>query len=460
MNFLISGIIAIFFVVVCRNFIKKHSTLCYIIASILSILLVIGTYTGLIYSLPTWFTNSIYPIFIKSSFSTALFVIVMYTGAFKNGSSLIKFLMPIRAELSIIASILTLSHNISFGKDHFVKLFTNPQTMEPNMIIAAIISIILIIIMIPLMITSFPSVRKKMEPKKWKKLQKTAYLFYALVYAHVMFIMVPIAKLGIIDYKINVLVYSLVFFTYGAMRIHKECVKKGLSKSKSLAPIIVASISFALINGYAFYSPSAMVIDTNATIEETTDEEVASENISKEDVSSKEDNDNKVEEEDKAEDTSDSLVVESETNVSSSSSNKNNSSSQVTESNKNNNSNNNSNSNNSNNSNTTTDKENNKNESDKVESNNSIYKDGVYTGSAAGYNGPITVKVTIKNDIIVNVQVTDTTDSEPFISNAISGIINKILSNQSSNVDTVSGATYSSKGIINAVNSALAQAKR
>ncbi len=48
----------------------------------------------------------------------------MYTGALKNGSKLMKILMPIRAELSIIASILTLAHNISFGRYHFITLFT------------------------------------------------------------------------------------------------------------------------------------------------------------------------------------------------------------------------------------------------------------------------------------------------------------------------------------------------
>ena len=448
---MISSIIAIFFVVVSRNFIKKHSNLCYIITTILSILLIVSTYTGMIYSLPSWFTNNIYPLLIKSSFSTALFVIVMYTGAFKNGSSLIKFLMPIRGELSIIASILTLSHNISFGKNHFIKLFTDPQTMEPNMIIAAIISIILIALMIPLMITSFPSIRKKMGAKKWKKLQRTAYLFYALIYAHVMFIMFPIAKLGSLDYKINVLIYSIVFFTYGAMRIHKEYFKKDLSKPKSLAPIIAATISFALINGYTFYNPSSMIVDANDTIQETTEE----------DSDKKEDSDTEAEEENKAKDnlkdeseiSSDTLVIESETSVSTTSDNKNNSSSQVVEGNKTNNS------SSSNNNSGTTNKEDNKTESDSVESNNSIYKDGVYTGSSSGYNGTITVKVTIENDNIVNVQVTDTVDDKPFITNAISGIISSILSNQSSNVDTVSGETYSSKGIINAVNNALAKAK-
>ena len=118
MNFIISLIIAIALVAVGRNFIKKHANICYILTTLLAIFLVVGHYTGVIWTLPPWFTTTILPILIKSTFSTALFVIVMYTGAFKNGSKLIKFLMPIRAELSIMASILTLAHNISFGKNH------------------------------------------------------------------------------------------------------------------------------------------------------------------------------------------------------------------------------------------------------------------------------------------------------------------------------------------------------
>ena len=237
MNFIISLIIAIALVAVGRNFIKKHANICYILTTLLAIFLVVGHYTGVIWTLPPWFTSTILPILIKSTFSTALFVIVMYTGAFKNGSKLIKFLMPIRAELSIMASILTLAHNISFGKNHFVRLFTEPQTMSPNMIAAAIVSIILIAIMIPLLVTSFPSVRKKMQPKKWKKLQRSAYAFYGLIYVHVMLIMVPVALSGDSAYILNVTAYSVVFITYAVMRISKHYAKKS-SKSNHNAKAV------------------------------------------------------------------------------------------------------------------------------------------------------------------------------------------------------------------------------
>ena len=241
MNFLISIIAAIVLVAIGRDFIKKHSNFCYILTTILSILLVIGSYTGVIWTLPAWFTTMILPILIKSTFSTAIFVIVMYTGAFKNGSKLIKFLMPIRAELSIIAGILTLAHNISFGKNHFVNLFTAPETMSTNMKAAAGVSIILIAIMVPLLITSFPMVRKSMKPKAWKSLQRTAYLFYGLIYVHVMLIMVPVALSGNTTYIINVLVYSVVFITYAVMRISKYLAKKSAAKSKRASLLATAN---------------------------------------------------------------------------------------------------------------------------------------------------------------------------------------------------------------------------
>ncbi|MBS4974676.1 MAG: FMN-binding protein, partial [Clostridium celatum] len=92
-------------------------------------------------------------------------------------------------------------------------------------------------------------------------------------------------------------------------------------------------------------------------------------------------------------------------------------------------------------------------------STSSIYKDGVYEGTGSGYNGNITVKVTIKNDVITNLVVIDTVDNSPFVDTAISGIFDAILNSQSPDVDTVSGATFSSKGLISAVKAALKNAK-
>lgn len=234
MNFLISILLTLFIILIGRNFIKKHSKLCYALSAVISISLIIASYSGVLSNVSPFIKAHILPLFTKSAFATSLFVIVMYTGALKNGSKLMKVLMPIRAELSIIASILTLAHNIIFGKYHFVTLFTNPKSMSINMLLAAIISVILIAIMLPLMITSFPSIRKKMKYKTWKKIQRFAYVFYGLIYTHVMLIMVPVALTGNINYILNISIYSLVFLIYAVMRINKALNKKSSTKFQTV----------------------------------------------------------------------------------------------------------------------------------------------------------------------------------------------------------------------------------
>lgn len=81
-------------------------------------------------------------------------------------------------------------------------------------------------------------------------------------------------------------------------------------------------------------------------------------------------------------------------------------------------------------------------------------EDGVYQGSGTGYRGNITVAVTIKDKQITSIEILSASDDEPFFGRA-KGLIDQIIKKQSTKVDTVSGATYSSKGIISAVKNAL-----
>ena len=83
--------------------------------------------------------------------------------------------------------------------------------------------------------------------------------------------------------------------------------------------------------------------------------------------------------------------------------------------------------------------------------------DGTYTGSAEGFNGPVTVAVTVKDKKITDVVVKGHTDTPSFFNRAKAGVVPAILKKQSADVDVVSGATYSSNGIKNAVRNALGQ---
>ncbi|MDU5524889.1 MAG: FMN-binding protein, partial [Clostridioides difficile] len=88
---------------------------------------------------------------------------------------------------------------------------------------------------------------------------------------------------------------------------------------------------------------------------------------------------------------------------------------------------------------------------------NKDLKDGVYTGSGQGYNGPISVRVTIANGVIKNIEILSHNDDNPYFGRARS-VVSRILGKPGKSVDTVSGATYSSRGIIDAVNNAIAKA--
>lgn len=87
------------------------------------------------------------------------------------------------------------------------------------------------------------------------------------------------------------------------------------------------------------------------------------------------------------------------------------------------------------------------------------YKDGTYTGTGEGFNGPVTVTITVSQGKIVSASY-DGEDDEPEFSDAWNGIYEQVLGSQSADgIDTVSGATYSSNGLIQAFQSAISQAK-
>ena len=196
-------------------------------------------------------------------------------------------------------------------------------------------------------------------------------------------------KKGVTNYKINVLLYSIVFLTYAAMRIRKELLKKKLPKYQATSPVIAFSMIFCIICGSTFYiSPLQTNIETDLTSSSSSNEEKQGTEIVSESI-----NDETISE----------VISEVATNIS--------------------------------------------------------FIDGTYTGSASGYNGKIDVEVTVINNAISSINILSSADDSPFIDEATSGVTSSIIKSQGTDVDTVSGATFSSKGIINAVKIALKNAK-
>ncbi len=460
MVFLISLVLTALLIASGKDFLKKHAAVCYVLAAAISAAVVVCTATGASAAFPAWVRSWIWPIFARSALSTALFAAVMYAGAVPNGSKLMKAVMPIRGELSIIASILTLGHNISFGLTYFRLLFTQPDCLPVNQLLAAICSLVMLCIMLPLFITSFKCVRKKMKGSSWKKLQRLAYGFYALIYIHVLLLTLPGAQKGNGSYLLTVVVYSVVFLTYGALRVRKALQKQSAAVRR--IPTVAAVCTMILVICAAAGPRSADSQPANG--QEQSQEEVSGQEDAAKTAESNETagetSENGSEEEASAEDEAETPAAEEPETSAETPANSGNTNAPAEPAKQ-------------------PEQETQKpaNEQPPAETQKPEetakpaepekptepeivyqYKNGTFSGSGEGFEGTITVNVTIENDKITNISVVSASDDEPYWSEG-KGIISRIISAQSANVDTVSGATFSSGGILDAVKAALSSAK-
>jgi uncharacterized protein with FMN-binding domain len=87
----------------------------------------------------------------------------------------------------------------------------------------------------------------------------------------------------------------------------------------------------------------------------------------------------------------------------------------------------------------------------------SLYKEGTFTGMGSNRRGSIQVAVTIKNDKITDVTISDF--AMHYSIDDVVGLPGEVLQKQSAQVDNVSGATYSTVAFQDAVQEALSQAQ-
>ena len=334
--------------------IKKHATLFYIATIIISVLSVLAPKKGLPFVIDYLVKN----ILARGTLAGALFILVMVASVCP-AAKLRGLLLRTRGEMAIIAALLTLIHNISYGKHYFVALFTKISDLDAPRIFAAVLSLVMIVLLIPLTLTSFMVIRKKMNPKKWKSLQRLSYLFYGLLFIHIsMIFSISIAK-GHLSTLFDLTVYVIIYIAY------LICRAKKYEKQRVLCILFMVLIC-------AIYIP---IVVTGFKSSKTQKENVTTE----ENVSTK-------------------------------------------------------------------------------ASSDAAYKDGTYEGSATGYSGQMTVSVTVSCCKISEINIVDTGDDEEYLIDA-KDVIPQIIEKQSTEVDAVSGATHSSKGIINAVAKALESAK-
>ena len=83
---------------------------------------------------------------------------------------------------------------------------------------------------------------------------------------------------------------------------------------------------------------------------------------------------------------------------------------------------------------------------------------GTYEGTAAGYNGDVVLSVTFSEDAIESIEVVSSAETEHVGDVAYDILFPEIIEYTSTGVDAVSGATFTSRAVFNAVNAAAEQA--
>lgn len=357
----------------------------------------------------------------------SLFIWVMLAPVLPKSFSGRKTIYLLRGEMAICASLITLAHNLAFGGKYFGALFLGQGHISLMELHAAIVSCLMILLLIPLTVTSFQAVRRKMQGKTWKKLQNWSYLFYLLLYLHIFFIYQGALIRGKGDYFFTLMIYSFIFGFYGFLRIRQYRIQKE-GKEKKTFPLLriggILPIVCIFLSG--FYSAGKYRAALEANVDKIRAQETIAE--SKESADNAAENKGSVESIGNGEEKSNSSEKASEASGDKASTNSSNASSdsQATD----------------------------------EDSISGAYKDGECFGKASAYNGNVEVKVTISGGKITAIDIVKTKDDEEYFFDAQKKVIPEILEKQSTDVDAVAGATTSSEGICHAVQKALEEAKK
>ena len=287
--------------------------------------------------------------------------------------------MSLRAPLAIMAAFMILLHNGTYFIHYHENAAKRNIAMTAPERAAAVCTTLMLLLLIPLTVTSFTWVRKKMKGGTWKKLQRLSYVFYGLIYTHVACLFGLQISRRNTTYQFELAIYTAIFGIYLICRVAlylkntKKLTASNYLRKIGIPAMTVLSVCIIFVNPFS-------IPDKNA------------ENL----ADAAPENDTVIEAE---------SVALAEPQI-------------VTP----------------------------------------VYQDGEWQGTALGYNANITVSVTIADGMIANISVLESDDDEPYFDWATEDILPNIVNNQSVQVDSVSGATFSSEGLKDAVSDALDKA--
>ncbi len=212
--------------------VHKHESKYYVVVGLFAF--IVGVYAIVLQAIsldfkaehPVW-----YAVLYQGHLTFPFFILVMFAGALKPKSKPKITLMKVRRELAIIGFLFLIPHAIYL-------VWLALSNLNPTGTLS-------FLIMLPLFITSFTQIRKKMHPTAWRKLHKWAYPAYALIYLHLASITLvfnilwfqagDIDALGYALGYVRFALYTVIFGVYTILKLTHRKTKTVPVKTKKTA---------------------------------------------------------------------------------------------------------------------------------------------------------------------------------------------------------------------------------
>ena len=213
---------------VLREPIRNHPGVLYAVAALLDL----AYFAGFAFEVPRPLWEASFFLMQRCAVGLALFVVVMYIGVLPDTSRLSRQMKSIRGELSVAACLLCLGHVIAYASVYASRLFGGVVASE-SVAAAMVVAALLLLLLLVLGVTSFRTVKKRMKSQVWTSVQRFAYLFYGLVFVHLMLMLAPSAFHGGAAAQLSVAVYAILFMGYAGLRIRRAVDERGLAAASA-----------------------------------------------------------------------------------------------------------------------------------------------------------------------------------------------------------------------------------
>ncbi|MBQ9067622.1 MAG: ferric reductase-like transmembrane domain-containing protein [Eggerthellaceae bacterium] len=225
-GFAIAAVLAAIVAFPCAGALRKHPGVFYALAVAATALYVwaLGTGEG-----PSAFRPLL--VVMQKGYLACLFLgIVMFTGVLDEKSALRLRLQPIRGELSILSFIFIVGHLLTYLPGYLPRLgtlFSGNATIAVSLVVAVALTALFAV----LAAMSLRVVRRSMNPRTWKAVQRASYVMMALLVLHVGLMLGMSAFGGGVTRSTWVFwVYVAVVVLYAVLRIRKACADRAAAK--------------------------------------------------------------------------------------------------------------------------------------------------------------------------------------------------------------------------------------